>query len=371
MKIVFFIHSIQVQRCIKRIEDFINHGFEVDVYGFDRNIEIHSVSKLYTINVIGSFKNTDNYLSRMFMMYRAIHQVKRKYKNRNVLFYYFGFDTGLLGTNFSITNQNYFYEESDLIHTKIRFSFLRYMFKLIDKQIIKKSFETILTSEGFEKYHFGEKKLDNVTVIPNRVNKRILQNTRIEKKSLDINHLKIGLVGGARYRSAVIFALVIAKYFPQHEFHFYGYITNFIEEFEKLKKFPNIFYHGVFANPEDLYTIYSQLDLVIATYDASSMNVRYAEPNKLYDSIYFETPIIVSSGTFLSSKVEKLGIGYSVNALNNKEIISFIQELTEASIQEKRKNIHKIPKEFAIDINDDFFNKILKNLENENRTDDI
>ena len=362
MKIVFFIHSIQVQRCIKRIEDFINHGFEVDVYGFDRKIDIHSVSKLYTIKIIGTFRNTDSYISRMSMMYKAIVNTKKKYKNQNVLYYYFGFDVGLLGTSFSLASKNYFFEESDLIHTKFRFNFLNSFLELIDKRIIQKSFETIFTSEGFEKFHFGDNKLDNVTIIPNRVNKRILQCDKIEKQSFDINHLKFGLVGGARYRSAVVFASVVAEFFPQHEFHFFGYVTRFIDEFDKLKKFQNIYFHGVFANPDDLYKVYSQVDLVIATYDATSLNVRFAEPNKLYDSIYFETPIIVSKDTFLSSKVDKLGIGFCVNALNQKELKSFIQKLKKKSIEEKIENIRKIPKDYALDINEEFFTKIWRRL---------
>ena len=35
-------------------------------------------------------------------------------------------------------------------------------------------------------------------------------------------------------------------------------------------------------------------DMVVATYDVTIENVRYAEPNKIYEAIFFETPIILS-----------------------------------------------------------------------------
>jgi glycosyltransferase involved in cell wall biosynthesis len=165
------------------------------------------------------------------------------------------------------------------------------------------------------------------------------------------------------------FIKVFCGNYPQHEFHIYGGPVS--DEFLKLKKYKNCFFHGIFSNPDDLPKIYSELDLLLSTYGNSSENVRYAEPNKLYEAIYFEVPIIVSSGTFLSEKVEKLGIGYSINAQNDDEVINLIKNLTTESLQEKINNEMLIPKEDLIDKNDDFFNKLdnmlalIKNTHNE------
>ena len=49
-KIVFILTSISQPRCIKRVKSFINSGFEVKIYGFDRgaynenaNIDGHEI----------------------------------------------------------------------------------------------------------------------------------------------------------------------------------------------------------------------------------------------------------------------------------------------------------------------------------------
>lgn len=62
----------------------------------------------------------------------------------------------------------------------------------------------------------------------------------------------------------------------------------------------------------------------------------------------------MSKGTFLSEKVEKLGIGCSIDAMNHNEIIEFINNLSEENINQCR----KIPTSFSINNNADFFNKI-------------
>ena len=52
-------------------------------------------------------------------------------------------------------------------------------------------------------------------------------------------------------------------------------------------KFPNVKLHGKFKNPSDLSVIYNKIDLNVICYDTTSINVRIAEPNKLYESIFF------------------------------------------------------------------------------------
>ena len=107
---------------------------------------------------------------------------------------------------------------------------------------------------------------------------------------------------------------------------------------------------GIISSPYKVIR-YENIDLLLCTYDYRIDNVRYAEPNKLYESMYFRKPIIVSSSTFLSKKVAQLGIGYDIDSLNRDSIITFIQNLTPESIESKVKACSSIPQEECI-IND-------------------
>ena len=201
-------------------------------------------------------------------------------------------------------------------------------------------------------------------VIANRLNAGITEFEILPKRPVDLTHLKIGYVGFIRYESIAHFAKVFCKHFPQHEFHFYGTYTSEGEKkmFDGIDAFDNCYFHGSFKSPDELGRIYSEFDLVLSTYDVSSENVRYAEPNKIYEAIYFETPIIVSSGTFLADKVNRLGIGFDIDAMDENAIVSFINNLSESRLSSIINNIKRIDKNSVININDDFFEKFENEL---------
>lgn len=214
---------------------------------------------------------------------------------------------------------------------------------------------TVFTSEGFMKYHFGEAKPGNCFVIPNRLTSGIQQYGLIQK--VKSKKLRIGFVGKIRFNSVKSFAEIFCQKYTNAEFHFWGNFGSIKEKemFDPLNKYINCIFHGPFKNPSDLPHIYSQIDLVLSTYDISEDNVRYAEPNKIYESVYFETPIIVSEGCFLGDKVKELNIGFTVNALDKIAVKQLIDSLTPEIVDDKIESIKQIGKEYAINNNEKFF----------------
>lgn len=356
-KIVFILNSVQQQRCIKRVSQFVKHGFAVEVYGFSRKVG-NTTHPDFTINILGSFSNKSNYLYRALYMLRRLSTLLWKYRNQDIIFYFFGLDIMLLSKPF-IGNRNYIYEESDLMHTYINNFLIRSILEKIDKKMITSSLHAVFTSEGFYQYHFGTKKINNVTIIPNKLNEKILEYKQIEKTKS--RNLRLGFVGAVRYKSLLNFARVIAVNFPSIEFHFWGNIQDLKEDFLLLSHSnSNIKFHGTFINPDDLPNIYSNIDIVVAVYDYTYENVRYAEPNKLYEAIYFNTPIIVSCNTFLSSKVLKYKIGYVVDPFNDESIINMIKSMNTFDLELKEKECKKFEKSKLISVENDFFDIIIK-----------
>lgn len=358
-KIIFIINSVQNQRCIKRINDFIDHGYFIIAYGYKRNTTIHTKPEKFEIEILDSIPNKKFYFFRLYVYLKNFNKIYKKYKNDNVIFYFFGLDIALIG---SIFTHSFIYEESDLSHTYIRNKHLVKILELIDRYIISRSKLTIFTSEGFLNYHFNDKDKfynDKILVIPNKLNKEIIKLNYNNKKSINIKKLRIAFVGGARFKSVLNFADVVAKNFPNHEIHFYGNPVDLVNSFQNLtQQYNNVFFHGPFRNPIDLPKIYENIDLLISTYDVEYDNIKYAEPNKLYESIYFEVPIIVTNGTFLSKKVNELKIGFSLDPLNDIEIVNLFNNISLELINEKIESCRKIPKNELIDDNTLFFSKL-------------
>ena len=361
MKIVFILKTIEQQRCIKRVQAFIDHGYEVEVYGFNRKQTVKQQHN-FEINSLGVIADSLSYAKRTKEYLKAKQVIKRYKHDENVLFYLFGIDLAL--PLIVSGAKRYIYEESDLIHTKFKSRAIINLFESIDKWIIKRSRVSVLTSEGFVKYHYEEKPATkNICVLPNKLNPQCKELEPIDK-ALDFEHLKVGFVGFFRYESVYNFLAVTAKKFPQIQVKLFGANSGWSEQqMAELLALSNVKDEGPFKNPDELPKVYSQIDIVVSTYDIEDDNPRYAEPNKIYESIYFDTPIIVSSNTFLAEKVEKLGIGFHMNARNDAEVIGFWKGLSKQILEEKIVACQRIDKHYCIDNENDLF-KLIQNKNN-------
>lgn len=356
-KVVFILSSIQDSHQTNRVTEFVSEGYNVDVFAFNRkNVKSKNTNFPFEVRIIGEFDFHEPYRNRILKIYNAVKFIASAYRNKSdVVFYYQGLSIAMFAAY--MIKSPYIYEECDLLHVSLRNKLLRSILDRIDKNVINRSLLTILTSKGFADYHFGNKVPSNIVFVTNRLQKSILDLPIFPPKEPNINKLDLAFVGSMRYDSIYNFVKVYLENFPQHNFHLFGVM--FHDKFRDFEKFPNFFNHGAFRNPDDLPGIYSKLDIVLCAYDSRGINERYAEPNKLYEAIFFEKPIIVSDGTFLAKEVRSMDIGYIIDALDDDSIISFINSINVQSIRAKQINACKIDKEtFCINSNEFLFSKI-------------
>ena len=349
-KIVFLLESISQPRCIKRINSFIAGGFDVDIYGIDRGkYNENACVSGKNITIIDKQTDGKNHLRKFINNLKAIKKITETYDKSDTLFYSFGY---ALSLSLKLNGcKNYVYEISDILYGYKKFEFLMPLFKKLDIFLIRKSKLTVMTSEGFANFFFRNKWPDNIIIQPNKLNVFFLDKQR-PSINFDLNShkLRFAYVGAFRYPNTVFrFAKIIGEHYPQHEFHFYGDSTLTKEVILISEKYDNVKYFGPFKNPDDLISIYDNLDLVVACYDIQSLNERIAEPNKLYEALFFNKPIIVSEKTFLSKKVKDIECGYIIDASKDETLINFIDSLKNEDINSKRKNISKIKKQEIID----------------------
>lgn len=347
-KIVFLLASISQPRCIKRIKSFIESGFEIEIYGFDRGVyNINSFIEGYTINTLGFAPSGSGYLKKTLYARKKIKSIFKSNKNSNVLYYSFSFDISMICRLYS---KKYVYEISDLVYGYFQNKLLRDFFSKIDRFLISKSFLTVMTSEGFYDFLYPKTLLKNVIIQPNRVDSYFSTLER-SHSSINAESLIFSYVGAFRYPNTVFrFAKVIGERYPQHSFLFFGdsQLTSQVKEIAN--KYKNVEYYGQFKNPDDLPRIYSQINIVIACYDVKTLNERIAEPNKLYESLFFKKPIVVSEETFLEKQViDKYKCGYAIDATNDENIINFIDSLNNESLEQLGKRIEQIEIKEIID----------------------
>lgn len=351
--LVFLANKLSQPRIIKRITSFYECGFSIKVYGYDDNLyQINEEALPYQINGVLR-RRYHNYYVNLIIGNQDIKEIVKD--NPNALFYVFSYETAL--QLYIAGCKNYVYEEADVNAAKYRQATIRRIALRLDRMIIKHSKLTVFTSKGFVDYLFPRKNFNNYLILPNKLSRFFLEKSRptANNKTIDTRKLKFAFIGLVRYPNTIIrFAKVIAHHFPQHEFHFYGDISADCKDMiDNLSNYPNIFSHGKFKNPEELSDIYANIDVNIACYDAYServgTNVKIAEPNKLYESIYFNTPLIVSAQTYVGEVVERLGIGKSIQANSDQAIIEFIRMLDDNNIKQYINATSCIPTNDVID----------------------
>lgn len=350
--IVFIALQLSQPRCIKRIQAVYDAGLPIMVYGFDSGLYNDSLKSLpFPVTEIIKRTKEDSKLKKIVFFRNTVSRILKE-NRKDDLYYVFGHELGLF-VRF-LKCRNYVYEEADVTAARIRNSYYRNLMLRADRSIIKHSLLTVFTSSGFIKYLYPNEDapVDKIVLMPNKLSPYFKDKTMltVDGRPFDADRIRFGFIGLIRYPNTIIrFAKVVGRVFPQHEFHFYGDVEkqSFIDD--EVQSYSNVFFHGRFRNPEDLQAIYKEIDISVVCYDVRSGNVRIAEPNKIYESIFFETPLVVSKGTFLSERVRELGIGYEIDASDDGEIERFIKGLNESEFEVKRNQLKSIPKDEVID----------------------
>lgn len=358
--IVFISPSLSQPRCIKRVSSFFNAGCSCDVYGYERgNYDVNKYPEGVKVTVLSKLEDGTNYVSKLKSAYHDVKKIIKTYRNTDTLFYSFSMQHAMI---FRLFRVKYIYEISDILYAYPQFMRYLRIFKWIDKRLIKGSYKTVMTSGGF--YEFYGLKLNKIIVIPNKVSPILESIGSREHVVITKDKIRFAFVGGIRYESVARFARVIGEKFPQHSFSFYGACSPAVKKIINfdaiIEKYENVDYHGVFKSPNDLPSIYENVDVVIACYDVNSLNERLAEPNKLYEAMYFCKPIVVSDGIFLGDRVKELQCGYAIDASSEESIYRFISSLKEEDIDSISEHEFSMPLSEMVDDTDQQIPELLK-----------
>lgn len=357
-KIVFIVNVLRQARCVRRIEDFIAKGYEVKVYGYNRQGGKTDILS-YDNTLLATISMDMSYLERLKLMRKTIKSVIEK-EGKNCVYYLFNYDVALAFLSLN-RKSKYIYEISDLMELMIGSPIVKRILILINKWMMKHAELNVFTSEGFLNFYYkGSEDKSRTIVVPNKLNKKCLSLPYPEETIFDENNIKFSFTGAIRSEALYNFINIIGEY-GKHEMHLYGVYTDdkiFATKIKDLvNKYSNVFYHGKFQNPDDFPKIYANVDVVVSLYTASD-NDKYLEPNKLFEALYYKKPIIVANKTFLGDKVTNLNAGYTIDVNNVKSYEKVISEITNDSYKNKYASIEKIAPEFSIDDSKQLFEKV-------------
>lgn len=269
-------------------------------------------------------------------------------KEKFDLIYSFSFDL-LLISLFLRTKKRY-YEIGDIRIVNLR------LYDFFYEKMLNRQNKIIVTSIEFsfylqKKYSIDSKK---IKVVENKLDANIYsKKTKSKQNLISKRRITVGIIGLLRYKQIIDFLDAI-KSDPIIRVNIYGngMLMNEIEKYVDNKQ---VFYNGEFKYPEDLEYIYSNIDFSFVMYDSTDLNVRLALPNKLYESIYFQIPIIVSSNTHLEERVLEHGVGLSCSIDRIDKLPSIIMNTVYSGIYDEMvNNCKRVPNDVIYKTEDEY-----------------
>lgn len=120
-----------------------------------------------------------------------------------------------------------------------------------------------------------------------------------------------------------------------HKYHFYiagtGALQDIVEQNEHIHYLGELQYY-------DCMAVLAQMDLCYAFYDANIKVNRHAAPNKFYEAVLFNTPIVAAMNTGIDENVAADNIGF-VAGYSQNELIDLLCGLNSNIISEVKKGM--------------------------------
>lgn len=320
-KRVLFLRSTSIiddSRALKEIEALVKDGYQVSVYGWDRNgkkpnstlkfkngtahLEYCSLSCSYG----GGLKNLFKMLRFQWNLAKYLKKNKKNYD----IIHSCDLDTGMVAKRYAKKyHKKLVYDIFDYYIDA--HSFPSPISKLLENQEIKtinRADVTIICTEQRQK-QIVKAYPKKVMVIHNTPNiPTDLSSTSSMKKNHKIKIVYVGVLQDHRLLKEITEQL---KDNNQIELHIGGFGI-YEDYFQGMAKaYPNIYFYGSMEYL-DVLKLESQADILFATYDPTIPNHKYSAPNKIYEAMALGKPIIVCEGTGIDKVVTTNHFGVAI-----------------------------------------------------------
>jgi len=325
-------------RVYKEAKTLVQAGHDVEILCWDReNKYLDKENDIIDGIKIKRFFTKSKYGSghKQFLAYLKFMKEVKKYMRgkRCDALHCHDFDGLLIGSNLAKKDKSIklVYDQHDLLYNyfmrrkglfnKIIYKYIKYK----EKILLKKVDTHIVVSPNMAKLYDGHR---NILIINNAPYKTSF--TDIKKE--DRNKIVIGFIGGVRHYSQLKLLIDCSLDFKEHiDILLIGRGL----ALDKLKKYclehnvPHVSFAGGFKMSE-LEKLYKQIDITYAVYPKTAI---VSMPNKFFESIITETPIIADVNTEFGKIVEDKKFGFVINS--NQEVSTQLKDILRKIINDK------------------------------------
>ena len=338
----------------KRIDMLVSLGFDVSVAAFNRAYHSGRVPSRPT-QIIGTISH-GKYLQRIGRLITALPKLRRAMRDRDIV-YASSPDMALLAMIAGVfMGKKFILEVGDVREIQTAEGLKGRLVRIVDRVLTNRCSLLVVTAVGFlDNYYRNWLRSDVPAIVVENKIEASLTSARPEavRGSLPQGRpfidrpLRIGYFGLLRCQWTWDVLKAFALKHPKDvEIVMAGYPMEPADIAEQAKSIPNVIYSGEYKSPNDLPRLYGAVDLVWACYKfigPRDWNLKWARPNRFYESCYFGRPLISRLGSSDSKEVDRLKIGFNIRTHEISEVVAELDSITAEMVEQWRSNSISLP----------------------------
>lgn len=241
------------------------------------------------------------------------------------------------------------YECLDIHRFMTRGDALGAVMRGLERQLLKGCERVVISSPAFEREYFAKRHPGRARthLIENRMPSGFAYGARPAPRADGAGPITIGWFGNLRCARSLDLLLALADRFPDRvRLKLRGAPAKAaVGDFEaRIGARGNVRFEGRYRWPEDLASIYADVDLVWAgDFHDPGANSKWLLPNRLYEGGYYGAPPLAPADCETGRWIEAHGFGFTLSEPLEQSLPAFINALTPQAISAARARVLAAP----------------------------
>jgi succinoglycan biosynthesis protein ExoL len=359
-ELVYFGSEVRDASTVKRVQQFIDHGFSVTVFGFHRTRYNNDYQPPWPHVTLGTTFD-GRYGHRLLALLSAVPKLfarRRRFATASV-FYARNIDQLLLAMLARLLGGSrapVVYEVLDIPPILMRKGISASLLRWIERRCLDRVRLLALSSPAFHRNYYAavQRHRGPWFLVENKLHPSIATTARPGGRA-PVRRGRpwvIGYFGLIRGEDTfALMARLAERLQGKVQFVFRGALTTVdsIRFRETLKRLPNMTFGGPYQPHRDLETLYRAVDFAWALdLEHIDHNSRWLMPCRFYESGYFGVPCLAVRDFQVGSVLEQHGIGFTFEQPLEDQLVRFFETLTVGEYERIGAKLARMPDDMFV-----------------------
>jgi succinoglycan biosynthesis protein ExoL len=349
----FFCPDVTDASTLKRVQQFMDFGYSVTVFGFRRERYNTDYQPPWP-NVPLGFTTDARYWHRLSAL---LHSIPALFANRRTLartsiFYARNIDQlvlALLARLIAFSRAPITYEVLDIPPILMRRGPVPTFLRAIERLCLRRISLLVLSSPGFHRNYFSavQKYAGAWFLLENKLYPSPSRSTPARPSGIGRRPWVVGYFGLIRGEATVNLIARLAHRFRGRVVFKFGGVLTTVEQAKfdaVLRRCPNVVYSGPYLPQQDLERLYRGVDFAWALdLEHTDHNSRWLMPCRFYEAGYYGVPCLAVHRFEVGNVIEKHRIGWTFDAPLEESLARFFERLTEKDYELIRTRLAAVP----------------------------